>query len=81
MLATMRYITPEITSTLLGVLSLPMDIKFTDVPNGLAATSMLATMCYIASKIPGKPPELLVTSYGYQVRECAKQLGNHLQDD
>ena len=39
MLATMGYITPEITVKLPGYLSPSMDIKFADVPNGLAAIS------------------------------------------
>merc|ERR1711979_23221 len=39
MLATMGYITPEITGKLPGYLSPSMGIKFADVPNGLAAIS------------------------------------------
>ncbi|CAE7610866.1 FCPA [Symbiodinium natans] len=39
MLATMGYMTPEITGKFPGYLSPSMDIKFADVPNGLAAIS------------------------------------------
>jgi len=39
MLATMGYITPEITGKLPGYLSPSMGLKFADVPNGLAAIS------------------------------------------
>ena len=53
---TMRYITPEIMSELLGDLSHSTGIKFTDVSNGLAATSMLATMGYRAREVTDRPP-------------------------
>merc|ERR1712157_495167 len=43
MLATMGYITPEITGKLPGYLSPSMGIKFADVPNGLAAISKVPT--------------------------------------
>merc|ERR1719195_1736961 len=39
MLATMGYITPELTGKLPGYLSPSMGLKFADVPNGLAAIS------------------------------------------
>merc|ERR1719220_3269147 len=39
MLATMGYITPELTGKLPGYLSPSMGLKFEDVPNGLAAVS------------------------------------------
>merc|ERR1712186_187351 len=39
MLATMGYITPEITGKIPGYLSPSLDLKFEDVPNGLAAIS------------------------------------------
>ena len=39
MLATMGYITPEITGKPPGHLSLSIGIKFADVPKGLAAVS------------------------------------------
>ncbi|CAK9099696.1 Caroteno-chlorophyll a-c-binding protein (Fragment), partial [Durusdinium trenchii] len=39
MLATMGYITPEITGKLPGYLSPSAGLKFADVPNGLAAVS------------------------------------------
>jgi len=39
MLATMGYITPELTGKLPGYLSPSMGLKFEDVPNGLAAIS------------------------------------------
>merc|ERR1712003_557699 len=39
MLATMGYITPELTGKLPGYLSPSLDLKFEDVPNGLAAIS------------------------------------------
>merc|ERR1712056_141663 len=39
MLATMGYITPELTGKLPGYLSPSMGLKFADVPSGLAAIS------------------------------------------
>ena len=39
MLATTRYMTPELTRKLPGVLSPSAGLKFADVPNGLAAIS------------------------------------------
>ena len=39
MLATMGYITPEITGKFPGYLSPSAGLKFADVPNGLAAIS------------------------------------------
>jgi len=39
MLATMGYITPEITGKFPGYLSNSLDLKFVDIPNGLAAIS------------------------------------------
>merc|ERR1719343_764085 len=39
MLATMGYITPEITGKLPGFLSPSAGLKFADIPNGLAAIS------------------------------------------
>jgi len=39
MLATMGYMTPEITGKFSGYLSPSLDLKFEDVPNGLAAIS------------------------------------------
>ena len=39
MLATMGYITPEITGKLPGYCSPTMNLKFADIPNGLAAIS------------------------------------------
>jgi len=39
MLATMGYITPEITGKFPGYLSNSLDLKFEDIPNGLAAVS------------------------------------------
>merc|ERR1719464_1232346 len=39
MLATMGYITPELTGKIPGYLSPSLDLKFEDVPNGLAAIS------------------------------------------
>ena len=71
MLVTLRYITPEITGEPLGDLSLSTGIKFTDVSNGLPATSILATMGYIALKIAGKPP-------GYITPEIARKLPSDL---
>merc|ERR1740123_2957720 len=41
MLATMGYITPEITGRFPGYLSRSVDLKFADVPNGLAALSKI----------------------------------------
>ena len=39
MLATMGYMTPEITGKFPGYLSFSQDLKFSDIPNGLAAVS------------------------------------------
>merc|ERR1711972_1253889 len=39
MLATMGYITPELTGKFPGYLSPSMSLKFADIPNGLAALS------------------------------------------
>merc|ERR1711879_831811 len=39
MLATMGYITPEITGKIPGYLSNSLELKFEDIPNGLAAVS------------------------------------------
>merc|ERR1719245_2908740 len=39
MLATMGYMTPEITGKFPGYLSYTADLKFRDIPNGLAAVS------------------------------------------
>merc|ERR1719210_2089310 len=39
MLATMGYITPELTGKFPGYLSPSLDLKFQDIPNGLAAVS------------------------------------------
>merc|ERR1711981_566719 len=39
MLATMGYITPELTGKFPGYLSPSMNLKFADIPNGLAALS------------------------------------------
>merc|ERR1712129_23591 len=39
MLATMGYITPELTGKFPGYLSNSLDLKFGDIPNGLAAVS------------------------------------------
>jgi hypothetical protein len=67
MLATMGYITPEITGKLPGYLSPSMGLKFADVPNGLAAISkvpaagwaqILAYMAYCEvsqDQSPGTP--------------------------
>merc|ERR1711879_132497 len=41
MLATMGYMTPELTGKFPGYLSPSMGLKFTDVPNGLAAISKI----------------------------------------
>merc|ERR1719382_1679606 len=44
MLATMGYITPEITGKLPGYLSPSAGLKFEDIPNGLAAISKVPTV-------------------------------------
>mmetsp|Transcript_66497 Transcript_66497/g.194584 ORF Transcript_66497/g.194584 Transcript_66497/m.194584 type:complete len:277 (-) Transcript_66497:136-966(-) len=44
MLATMGYITPELTGKLPGYLSPSMGLKFEDVPNGLAAISKVPAL-------------------------------------
>merc|ERR1719245_2765515 len=52
MLATMGYITPEVAGKFPGYLSPSLDLKFADIPNGLAAVS----------KVPG-PGWLQITLY------------------
>merc|ERR1712032_760535 len=44
MLATMGYITPEITGKFPGYLSPSSDLKFADIPNGLAAISKVPAL-------------------------------------
>merc|ERR1719486_1772240 len=44
MLATMGYITPEITGKIPGYLSPSAGLKFEDIPNGLAAISKVPTL-------------------------------------
>merc|ERR1712078_512123 len=44
MMATMGYITPEITGKLPGYLSPSAGLKFEDIPNGLAAVSKVPTL-------------------------------------
>merc|ERR1711953_1666989 len=47
MLATMGYITPELTGKFPGYLSPSQDLKFEDVPNGLAAISKVPTAGWV----------------------------------
>jgi len=47
MLATMGYITPEITGKFPGYLSPSQELKFEDVPNGLAALSKVPTAGWV----------------------------------
>merc|ERR1712050_547591 len=47
MLASMGYITPEITGKFPGYLSPSNDLKFADVPNGLAAISKVPTAGWV----------------------------------
>merc|ERR1719408_1022837 len=47
MLATMGYITPEITGKLPGYLSPSMGLKFSDIPNGLAAISKVPALGWV----------------------------------
>merc|ERR1712186_240644 len=44
MLATMGYITPELTGKFPGYLSPSMGLKFADIPNGLAAVSKIPAL-------------------------------------
>merc|ERR1712084_176109 len=44
MLATMGYITPEVTGKFPGYLSPSSDLKFADIPNGLAAISKVPAL-------------------------------------
>merc|ERR1719436_2411906 len=55
MLATMGYITPEITGKFPGYLSPSAELKFEDIPNGLAAIS----------KVPGAGWAQIVAYMGY----------------
>merc|ERR1711879_991870 len=47
MLATMGYITPEITGKIPGYLSPSAGLKFADIPNGLAAISKVPTLGWL----------------------------------
>merc|ERR1719476_569328 len=47
MLATMGYITPEITGKFPGYLSPSMGLKFADIPNGLAAVSKIPALGWV----------------------------------
>merc|ERR1712066_614678 len=47
MLATMGYITPEITGKFPGYLSPSADLKFADIPNGLAAISKVPALGWL----------------------------------
>jgi len=42
--ATLGYITPEVTNRFPGYVSLPMNLKFADIPNGLAAISKVPAL-------------------------------------
>merc|ERR1712084_54435 len=47
MLATMGYITPEVGGKFPGYLSPSMDLKFADIPNGLAAVSKIPALGWV----------------------------------
>merc|ERR1711920_938354 len=47
MLATMGYITPEVVGKFPGYLSPSMDLKFADIPNGLAAVSKIPALGWV----------------------------------
>merc|ERR550525_1170877 len=47
MLATMGYITPELTGKFPGYLSPSMGLKFADIPNGLAAVSKVPALGWV----------------------------------
>merc|ERR1719373_645574 len=47
MLATMGYITPEVAGKFPGYLSPSMDLKFADIPNGLAAVSKIPALGWV----------------------------------
>merc|ERR1712066_1081500 len=47
MLATMGYITPELTGKFPGYLSPSMNLKFADIPNGLAAVSKVPALGWV----------------------------------
>ena len=47
MLAIMGYITADITGKFPGCLSPSMDLKFTDIPNGLSAVSKIPALGWI----------------------------------
>merc|ERR1712125_2354 len=47
MLATMGYITPELTGKFPGYLSPSMNLKFADIPNGLAALSKVPALGWV----------------------------------
>merc|ERR1712176_1106138 len=60
MLATMGYITPELTGKFPGYLSPSMGLKFEDIPNGLAAISKVPTVGWMqilayCAFVEGKP--------------------------
>merc|ERR1719461_1522753 len=76
MLATMGYMTPEITGKFSGYLSPSQDLKFEDVPNGLAAISKvpaagwLQILAYCAycesSSFNGERDDAAPGDYGYK---------------
>merc|ERR1712125_202463 len=76
MLATMGYITPEITGKFPGYLSYTAKLKFADVPNGLAAISKvpaagwLQILAYCAfcesSSLSGEVDEAAPGDYGWK---------------
>jgi len=47
MLATMGYITPEVVGKFPGYLAPSMDLKFADIPNGLAAVSQVPALGWV----------------------------------
>jgi len=51
MLATMGFMTPEIIGRWPGYLSPSMDLKFSDVPNGLAALNVVPSLGSESSKL------------------------------
>jgi len=53
MLATMGYITPELTGKFPGYLSPSLDLKFQDIPNGLAAVSKVPALGWVQIVVYG----------------------------
>merc|ERR1712217_1021131 len=90
MLATMGYITPEITGKFPGTLAPSLGLKFADVPNGLAAIGKVPFTGWVENKAgydndcksgkPGdmgwKPPLLATDDPELRKKRLAAEIAN-----